>query len=688
MNARRTHPMKRTRTLTGSFSIVALLATVASAAPPRVLDASLYESRLRAMWLAESIATWTGLRSEGKITVPPFLTDADWGTDLGKGPLEFVLALDPWPGDDDTDVEYVALHAMITHGTPWLSPGGLADAWLAHMDDEYLWVSNQQALDLMRRGLLPPSTGIPAANPYWLKIDAQLTTEFFGALAPGSPEVALRLADMPIANTARGHAAHASQFFLVLYSLAPVADPALTPRDRILWLYTQARALIPDTSKAADIADLVFADYLANPDANDWERTRDLVYDRYQLNAAANGFKYRQWTESSVNFATGLIALLYGEGDFLRTIQIGTLSGWDSDNGTATMGGLLGLMLGYDALVAQIESGLGAPPGSLSFSDRYDIERTRNDLPDHTPSDPAAHDTFTLMAARMMPLLRQVINESGGFADSRSPVIVTPRPSPALPDAANPVTDLWLSSASARVRAAGGVVSTATSAVGSPASGRGSGAKARFANGFELDGSGFDVLVDSERLYYSTENAGTPPSTPVTLTVTYDRAVLADRVRFIEGDHFDASSPPSGGWFDSFNIDIRTGLGAAATWATITPAPLTQQTSRPFEIIDVPLAAPIEITGVRISGLPGGSGRFITCTELDALTPSAIVTRPSFDLNADGLVDAEDLHWWHHSTDLAARDLDADGDADTDDRAYLEAAVRWLERADMEAGRR
>ena len=51
-------------------------------------------------------------------------------------------------------------------------------------------------------------------------------------------------------------------------------------------------------------------------------------------------------------------------------------------------------------------------------------------------------------------------------------------------------------------------------------------------------------------------------------------------------------------------------------------------------------------------------------------------------------MDVEDLHAWHRSTDLAARDLDADGDADPDDRAYLEAAVRWLERVDMEAGRR
>lgn len=639
------------------------------------------------MWLAESIATWTGLRSEGKVTEAPFLTDADWGTDLGKGVLEHVTYLDPWPGDDDTDVEYVALHAMHQAGSPWLTPEALTDAWLAHMDDEYLWVANQQALDQMRRGVLPPGTGLPAANQYWLKIDAQLTTEFFGALAPGMPEVALRLADMPIGNASRGHASHAAQFHVVLYALAPIADDSLPMIGRILWLVGEARAYLPDTSKAADIVDVVVADYLSNPDKDDWERTRDLVYERYQLNATANGFKHRQWTESSVNFATGLIALLYGEGDFLRTIQIGTLSGWDSDNGTATMGGLLGLMLGFDGLKAQIETALGPTP----LSDRYDIERTRNNLPDWT-GDPAARDTFTLMAARMMPLVRLVVNDSGGplgsRADARSPVMVLPRPAHGDSTTLNPMTDLWLSSASARVRLAGGVVSTVTSVAGSPASGRGSGAKARFANGIEMDGSGVDVLNDTERLPFSTEGGAVAPGVPITLTVTYDREVLVDRVRFIERDHFGAAEPPEGGWYEAFDVQVRLGLGGGATWTTVNAAPLTQATARPFEIIDVQLAAPILVTGVRITGLPGGAGRFVTCTELDGLGPVATISRPDFDLNEDGVVDVEDLYTWHASTDPVVRDLDGDGIVDGSDREYLEALVRWMEQRDMEAGRR
>src|SRR5690606_33184244 len=159
---------------------------------------------------------------------------------------------------------------------------------------------------------------------------------------PGMPAYALELADLPIRTTASGYSAHAAQFHVALYSLAAVVDRSLLPQQQILWLVDTARRLIPATSRTAAVIDLVLADYLDNDDGDDWERTRDRVAQVFQTDDEANGYRYLEWYESSVNLAGGLIALLYGEGDLARTIQIGTLSGWDSDNGTATMGGLLG----------------------------------------------------------------------------------------------------------------------------------------------------------------------------------------------------------------------------------------------------------------------------------------------------------------------------------------------------------
>lgn len=73
---------------------------------------------------------------------------------------------------------------------------------------------------------------------------------------------------------------------------------------------------------------------------------------------------------------------------------------------------------------------------------------------------------------------------------------------------------------------------------------------------------------------------------------------------------------------------------------------------------------------------------------LDARSAPSGLSRPGFDLNADGELDVEDLYTWHALGADPDADLDASGIVDGHDREYLEAVVRWLERQDMEAGRR
>ena len=664
------------------FAILVLASTVL-AQDRRLIDRDDYADRLRAMWLGEIIANWTGLRAEGKRTEPPFLTDDDWGIDLGKGPLEFVTDQDPWKADDDTDIEYVYLHLMDQHksgiGATLLSAEQIADGWIAHIN-RFIWVSNARARELMDRGgegggVVPPETGLGSANTHWLKIDAQLTTEFFGALAPGMPDRAMELAELPIAVTASGHAAHAAQFYVVLYSLATQVDPALAPPDRNVWLVTEARRSIPDTSKAADIVDFVLADYLANPDPDDWELTRDRVYERYQLNASANGFKYWGWTESSINFATGLIALLYGEGDYKRTIQIGTLSGWDADNGTATMGGLLGLMLGTDELIAQF-------PGQ-TLSDRFWISRTRDNMTDYLPDDPEAEDTFSLMAGRMVPIIERVIGQAGGLLDDEDGLWLLPPVPSADPLDLNPSQRLWNRSANNRVRLEGGTVSASSSVASNPPSGfdTGYGDPAHFANGFQHDFSGADVLNSIPRRFYSTLGAGGQPGDTQFLTVEYDRPVPIHTIRLIEGEHLDQPGA-RGGWFDTLWAQVRVGgqwIEPPGGYGVVGQIGSTA----PFQIIDLVLAVPLSADGIRVGGLIGGGGAdseaYVAVAELDALADPNPPARPGFDLTGDGTIDLDDLHEYH----AQPTDLTGDGVADERDRRYIERAVRWMERRDM-----
>ncbi|MEK6701651.1 MAG: ADP-ribosylglycohydrolase family protein [Planctomycetota bacterium] len=656
-----------------ALALALALVSTACAQGSRLIDRNTYADRLRAMWLGQCIANWTGLRTEGIRQHAPFYTDADWGMAPDGIGINFVLNQNPWLADDDTDIEYVYLDALSRNPT-WTSFTGqaIASAWIPSVN-RFIWVSNAKARALMNRGIVPPMTSMTCANSDALMIDAQLTTEFFGAFCPGMTDQTLQLADLPIRTTATSYAAHASQFHAILYSLATQVDPSLSPAAKMRWLYDEARKYIPDSSKTAEIADFILADFLANPDINDWESTRDKIVIRLQTNAPAYGYQYRAWYESSVNFASTCAGMLYGQGDYKRTVQICTLWGWDSDNSTATLGGLIGLMLGYNQLTAQF-------PAQV-FSDRFNIYRTRDNLTDYLPVDAAAEDTLTLMAQRMLPICERMIVQGGGLVDAPGGVggkwLLPPpiRGTKAQKLAHSPREQERGRSANNRVRELGGLVSTASSTpYAPPPSGTGVGNTPLFANGVEMNWSGRENS-DYESNFFSTLGSGAPASGQVTLTVTYDRLVDVHTIRFIEGNHFDQANA-RGGHFTTLTPQVRvngvwiTPPGAGGGVASMTPL----DPGVPFQIIDIVLASPLQATGIRVTGTAGGLDQFVTCAELDAL--SAPVAPPAvlkFDLNSDAKIDLLDVAIQQQSP----IDLDGNGVIDNRDLLYLLAAVRW-----------
>ena len=401
-----------------------------------IVPRSEYIDRLQGFWLGQCIANWTGLTTEMDRVEKPFYTDADWGEPDQKnvwgklGPAEridFVLVEEPeaWGADDDTDIEYVYQHLLDENDVSVLSPEQIRDGWLAHMwsDDfgksgeNFLWVSNESAFELMRDGTLPPDTSDPERNANYDMIDAQLTTEIFGLFAPGRPDVAWRMAELPIRTTAREDAQWASAFYVRMHSQAARLERGKPSKELILWLAAEARKELPDTSYVADMYDFVRAAYEANPETEDWEATRDAVYERYQLGGAA-GYDYKQPFDAGINFAASLVSLFYGEGDLKRTLQIGTLAGWDSDNPTATWGGLLGFLMGRE--------GVEAAFADEDLSELYRISRTRRGFEDRTP-DKAGEDSFPKMAERGVLLVdRVVLEEMGGGVDLERDIWLIP----------------------------------------------------------------------------------------------------------------------------------------------------------------------------------------------------------------------------------------------------------------------
>ena len=399
-----------------------------------VIDRAVYADRMEGFWLGANIGNWTGRITEmdkigGEGIHGNFYTREDWGKpDLpsiwGKDKpsdispvIDFVLLApgEVWGSDDDTDIEYMYQEYLFQNGLTKLSGEDVRQAWITHIYDEqyptpygqadgvfenYLWVSNQRAHELMLQGVTPPETSRPDLNPHWEMIDAQLTTEIFGLFAPAHPSLALELAKMPIQTTARGEAALAAEFYVVMHALA--LSPSLKKmkrKDALFSMAEQARALLPEGSYTAGMFDFVKADY---DRGIQWEEARDRLYERYQIQQA-DGYDMTSRNlycngcfAAGINFGASLVSLFYGEGDFKKTVKIGTLAGWDSDNPTATWAGLLGFMLGK----VELEKIFGR-----KLSSEYYIHRTRKGFGNN------GLDNFSAMAKKSVSIVDKIVEQ-------------------------------------------------------------------------------------------------------------------------------------------------------------------------------------------------------------------------------------------------------------------------------------
>ena len=133
-----------------------------------------------------------------------------------------------------------------------------------------------------------------------------------------------------------------------------------------------------------------------------WEAVRDSLYEKYQVRQE-DGYEWSTKEPvchgcfaAGINFGASIISLLYGGGDIRETIKIGALSGWDSDNPTATWGGLLGFMLGKEGVEQAF---------NRKFADQFNIHRTRIGFPN------GGIDTFGEMAKKGVLVVDRVVQE-------------------------------------------------------------------------------------------------------------------------------------------------------------------------------------------------------------------------------------------------------------------------------------
>ena len=208
-----------------------------------------------------------------------------------------------------------------------------------------LWHANQAARYNILHGIMPPQSGHWTNNPHADDIDYQIEADFAGLVSPGMPNAASEISDSAGHIMNYGDGWHGGVFVGAMYSLAFV-------RDNIHDIVSEALQTIPTGSRFRSCMEDVIRWHQQHPD--DWKATWDLCQANYaDEQGCPEGACATLDIDALLNSAYIVIGLLYGDGDFARTLEISTRCGQDSDCNPASAGGILGCMLGYSNIPEQ-----------------------------------------------------------------------------------------------------------------------------------------------------------------------------------------------------------------------------------------------------------------------------------------------------------------------------------------------
>ncbi len=211
---------------------------------------------------------------------------------------------------------------------------------LAFANADYkLWHANQAARYNILNGILPPESGHWLNNPHADDIDFQIEADFAGLMAPGMVNVASEICDEIGHIMNYGDGWYGGVYVAAMYSMAFISQD-------IEQIVVEALSAIPVESDFYKCMDDVINWYQQYP--GDWKRTWFETEKKWSADIGCPDGVFQDFNiDAKINAAYIIIGLLYGQGDYAKTLEISTRCGQDSDCNPASAGGILGTMLGY-----------------------------------------------------------------------------------------------------------------------------------------------------------------------------------------------------------------------------------------------------------------------------------------------------------------------------------------------------
>jgi len=328
----------------------------------RAIEVSVLRDKIAGAWIGQMIGNMYGLPHENKYVNAP--GPENWPYGYSKS-LDKLKKYEGAFSDDDTDVEYMYLLQMQKFG-PEPSYAQLREAWMYHIRDR-VWLANRAALGLMHFGYTPPYTGSKQLNPHWYQIDPQLINEIWAVTAPGMVGYAASKSDWAARITSDDWGVEPTILYGAMYSAAFFENDM----DKLIRIGLDA---LPVGGRFTATVKEMIALHEKYP--TNWKASWKEMAQKYYVSEP--DLTKTIWN-ANLNGACAILAMLYGEGDFQRTLDLSCAMGFDADNQAATVAGLMGIINGMKKLPENLY--LPIEGWKKPFNDKY-INITRYDLPD------------------------------------------------------------------------------------------------------------------------------------------------------------------------------------------------------------------------------------------------------------------------------------------------------------------
>ena len=237
--------------------------------------------------------------------------------------------------DDDTNYTVLASVLVDRYGvdfTPW----DVSRVWLDYQPKNAYCTAERVAFRNFVMGYNPPESAI-YKNPYREWIGAQIRGDYFGYINPGNPELAAEMAwrDASISHIKNG-------IYGEMFAAAMIAEAAVC--DDIREIVESGLGQIPATSRLTEDVKSVLAMY---DDGKSVDDCFAFIHEKW------NEYTDHGWCHTISNAMIVTAALIYGGGDYTRSIGLAVQTGFDTDCNGATVGSVLGMRNGFAALPSE-----------------------------------------------------------------------------------------------------------------------------------------------------------------------------------------------------------------------------------------------------------------------------------------------------------------------------------------------